>query len=82
MSLEEKVISIISKNIEKKLTVSLEKELISDLGVDSVSMLMITYAMEDEFGITIDDEDFKDIVTVKDIVAKLRLRYPAVESSK
>ena len=78
MSLEEKVISVISRNIEKKLTVTLEKEMIADLGVDSVSMLMITYAMEDEFGIAIDDEDFKDIVTVGDIVSKLRLRYPSI----
>lgn len=79
MSLEEKVLSIVAKNIEKKYEVTLEKEMIADLGTDSLAMLMIIHALEDEFNISINDDDFKDITIVKDIVTKLRARHPNLE---
>lgn len=84
MSLEEKVVSIISRNIEKKKkdAVSLSSDLVSDLGADSLAVIMIIQALEDEFGISIDDEDFKKIKTVRDIVENLKIRYPALLEMK
>ncbi|MBP7634058.1 acyl carrier protein [Candidatus Ozemobacteraceae bacterium] len=84
MSLEEKVVSIISRNIEKKKkdAVSLSSDLVSDLGADSLAVIMIIQALEDEFGISIDDEDFKKIKTVRDIVENLKTRYPALLEMK
>ncbi len=80
MSLEEKVVFIISRNIEKKKkdAVSLSSDLVVDLGADSLAVIMIIQALEDEFGISIDDEDFKKIRTVRDIVDNLKIRYPAL----
>ena len=82
MSLEEKVISIISKNVEKKKTVSLSQDLVADLGADSLAIIMIIQALEDEFNISIEDEDFKKIKTVGEIVEKLRIRYPSIDAVK
>ena len=45
-----------------------------DLFVDSVDMSMIIGDLEDEFEITITDEEFADVVTVNDIVEKLKAR--------
>ena len=79
MTLEETVISIVQNNLEKKYDVSLDTGLIEDLGIDSFDKLMIINAMEDEFSVTIDEEDFKDITKISDIVNKLREKYPEVE---
>lgn len=80
VSLEEKVISIISKNVEKKQPVALSHDLVADLGADSLAVIMIIQALEDEFDISIEDEDFRKIRTVGEIVEKLRAGYPAIEN--
>jgi len=45
-----------------------------DLFVDSIDMSMIIGDLEDEFEITITDDEFADVVTVNDIVEKLKAR--------
>ncbi len=80
MNLEEKVLAVVSKNIETKQDLDLSKKLIDDLGVDSLDTLMIINGLEDEFGIAINEEDFKDIKTIGDIVTALRQKYPGVEA--
>lgn len=71
MSLTENVISIIEKNIEKKVKVSADSVLTEDLEIDSFGRLMIVNALEDEYGVTISDEDISGLETVADIVHKL-----------
>jgi acyl carrier protein len=71
MNLTEKVISIIEKNLEKKVDVKPESKLIDDLGIDSFERLMIVNAVEDEFNISIVEEDLSKIITVSDIVISL-----------
>lgn len=80
MNLEEKVLATVSKNIETKQDLDLSRKLIDDLGVDSLDTLMIINGLEDEFGIAINEDDFKDIKTIGDIVAALRQKYPGVEA--
>jgi acyl carrier protein len=58
----------------KKRKITLESRLREDLFVDSVDMSMIIGDLEDEFEITITDEEFADVVTVNDIVEKLKAR--------
>lgn len=41
---------------------------IDDIGADSLDMVELTMALEDEFGISISDEDAQKIRTVKDAV--------------
>lgn len=42
---------------------------IDDLGADSLGMVDLAMALEDEFGITIPDEDLESIKTVGDAVS-------------
>lgn len=49
--------------------VKLDKSFTEDLDVDSLSMVEIIYACEDKFGVSIPDEDSKNLRTVGDAVA-------------
>ncbi len=47
---------------------ALESSLIEDLGADSLDLLSLFMALEDEFGGTITEEDTEDLATLRDIV--------------
>ena len=49
--------------------VQLDKNFVDDLDVDSLSMVEIIYACEEAFGVSIPDEDAKDLKTVVDAVS-------------
>lgn len=49
--------------------VQLDKSFTDDLDVDSLSMVEIIYACEEKFGVSIPDEDAKNLNTVGDAVA-------------
>ncbi|MCF7924845.1 MAG: acyl carrier protein [Candidatus Izimaplasma sp.] len=48
--------------------VTLDADLISDLGADSLDAVELIMTIEDEFGITVADKDANDLKTVKQIV--------------
>jgi acyl carrier protein len=48
------------------------QDLIDDLGADSLDMVELVMGLEEEFGITFDDEDVDKLQTVDSIVAYLR----------
>lgn len=78
MTLEERVIKTIEENLEKKAKVTATTDLRNDLGLDSFSMLMIVNALEDEFGISIEERNLNGINNVIDIVNGLKQHYPEV----
>jgi acyl carrier protein len=49
--------------------ITLGKSFVDDLDVDSLSMVEIATAAEDQFGVRIPDEDLKDLKTVGDAVS-------------
>lgn len=49
--------------------VQLDKSFIDDLDADSLAMSEIIYAAEDKFGVSIPDEEAKNLKTVGDAVA-------------
>lgn len=49
--------------------ITLDKNFVDDLDVDSLSMVEIATAAEDQFGVRIPDEDLKDLKTVGDAVS-------------
>jgi acyl carrier protein len=49
--------------------VQLDKSFTDDLDVDSLSMVEIIYAAEEKFGVSIPDEEAKNLKTVGDAVA-------------
>ena len=49
--------------------VQLDKSFVDDLDVDSLAMVEIIVGCEDKFGVTIPDEESKNLKTVGDAVA-------------
>ena len=49
--------------------VTLEKSFVDDLDVDSLSMVEVVVAAEEKFGVTIPDDEVKNLKTVGDAVA-------------
>ncbi len=50
------------------------KSVITDLGIDSLSMMQIVGEMESELGVLIPDEDLVELVTVGDLCSKVEQR--------
>ena len=48
--------------------ITLETDIINDLGADSLTVVDLAMALEDEFEIEMPDEELEDIKTVGDIV--------------
>ena len=54
-----------------------EASVITELGIDSLSMMQIVGEMETELGIMIPDEDLVEIITVGDLCKKVEARIAA-----
>lgn len=64
-----KVVDIIAKSFKlDPTTVTLDKSFQDDLGADSLEIVELVMALEEEFGIEISDEDAEKIRTVGDAV--------------
>lgn len=50
------------------------QSVITELGIDSLSMMQIVGEMETELGVIIPDEDLVELVTVGDLVSKVEQR--------
>ncbi len=68
-SVERRVIEIIVEQLGVSAEeVTLEASFIDDLGADSLDLVELIMAMEEEFSIEISDEDAEKIQTVQDVV--------------
>ena len=67
--MEQKIVKIIAEKLNKKPEqITLESRLVEDLGADSLDVVELLMAIEDEFGIEIPDEEIENIKTVDDLV--------------
>jgi len=68
-SLERRVIEIIVEQLGvSEEEVTMEASFVDDLGADSLDLVELIMAMEEEFGLEISDEDAEKILTVQDVV--------------
>ena len=68
-SVEEKVIAIVSEQLSiPKEDIKLESSFVDDLKADSLDVVELVMEFEDEFGVTIPDEDYEKIRTVGDAI--------------
>jgi acyl carrier protein len=68
-SVEKKVIEIIVEQLGvSEEEVTMEASFIDDLGADSLDLVELIMAMEEEFSLEISDEDAEKIQTVQDVV--------------
>ena len=49
-------------------TITLDTNLVDDLGADSLDVVELIMSIEDEFGVSISDEDAANLITVQRIV--------------
>ncbi|MDJ0867482.1 MAG: acyl carrier protein [Myxococcota bacterium] len=75
MALEQRVNEIIVEQLGvSKEEVVPEASLIDDLGADSLDIVELVMAMEEEFDLEISDEDAEKIQTIGDAIAYIRER--------
>lgn len=72
----EKVKSLLAEalNIADADKITMESNVLQDLGADSLDMVELLMSLETEFGITVPDEDAEQLVTVKGIVDYIEAR--------
>ncbi|MBE9523115.1 MAG: acyl carrier protein [Proteobacteria bacterium] len=69
MSIEEKIKKIICEQLEvNEKDVVPEASFVDDLGADSLDQVELIMAMEEEFDISISDEEAEKIATVRDAI--------------
>ncbi len=54
--------------------VTLESDIIKDLGFDSLDIVTLIMAVEDEYGFTADDDEIAALKTVGDVVSYIEKR--------
>ena len=70
MSVAEQVKELISKQLNKPIEdITNDKEVVKDLGADSLDVVEMLMNLEEECGITISEEDAVNIKTVGDIIS-------------
>jgi len=73
--IEEKVVQIVSKQMSvDKGEVSRKTSFVDDLNADSLDTVELVMELEDEFDLTIPDEEAEKIVSVGDAVSYLEKR--------
>ena len=72
-AVEEKVRKIVCEQLDvAEKDVVADASFVDDLGADSLDQVELIMAMEEEFGISIPDEDAEQIVTVKDAIEYIK----------
>ena len=67
--MEQKIVELIAEKLCKKPEqITMESRLVEDLGADSLDVVELIMSFEDEFGITLPDEDIAAMKTVGDVV--------------
>jgi len=68
MEINSKILSIISQNAQCGKAIKPEDLIVEDLGVDSLDKIMIIHDLEDEFNVTVEDDELRHIRVVQDII--------------
>lgn len=67
--MKEKIISLIAEKLSKKAdTIKDTDRLVEDLGADSLDIVELIMSFEDEFNVSLPDEDVAKLKTIGDIV--------------
>lgn len=75
MAVEEKVISIVSDQLDTpKDEIETSSSFVDDLKADSLDIVELVMALEDEFDIKIPDEDYDKIKTVGDVITYIEAK--------
>ncbi len=71
--MEEKIITLIADKLgKKKEAIKLDSHLVEDLGADSLDVVELIMTFEEEFGVSLPDEDVSKLKTVGDIIEYIK----------
>ena len=66
----EKVKEILVEELQlKESDITLDSELVNDLGINSLELADLVMICEEKFDIEIRDDDIRDFITVKDLIS-------------
>jgi acyl carrier protein len=69
MSIEERVVEIVMEQLDvTKEECALEASFMDDLGADSLDIVELIMAMEENFGVEISDDELTKIRTIQDVI--------------
>jgi len=75
MKIEDRVVAIIIRELGlEKETISPEKSFIDDLGLDSLDVMTLAMAIEEDFDIEVPDDEIEGIKTIQDVFDYLHKR--------
>ena len=67
--MKDKIISLIAEKLGKKpAQITLQSRLVEDLGADSLDIVELIITFEDEFGVSLPDEEVAKMKTIADVV--------------
>ena len=70
MSTFEKVQALFAEQFEcDPAIITMDTDMVEDLGADSLDVVELSMTVEDEFGITVEDDQASKMLKVRDIVA-------------
>lgn len=72
-----KVFSAVFEDSVDTVSIKPEASLREDIGINSIGLLYMAMAVEEEFGIKFDNEDFAAIHTVSDVIACIERKCKA-----
>lgn len=67
--MQEKIIKLVAEKLNKKVeNIKLDSRLVEDLGADSLDVVELIMSFEDEFGVSLPDEEVEKMKTIKDVI--------------
>ncbi len=75
MSITDKIKKIISDNIDTDFTIEDSTDLRKEIDIDSFDVLIIMNAIDDEFSISLEEDDFQQVKTPLEIASLLKEKY-------
>jgi acyl carrier protein len=75
MNIVDKIKKIIAENIDTDISIGNCTDLRKELEIDSFDVLMIMNAIDDEFSVSLEENDFQQIKTPEDIASLLKEKY-------
>lgn len=71
--MDEKIINLIADKLgKKKDAIKMDSRLVEDLGADSLDVVELIMTFEEEFGVSLPDEDVSKLKTVGDIIKYIK----------
>ena len=69
MEVYDKVVALLSEQLGiDKSRITPDSDIVKDLGADSLDVVQMLMSMEEEYGITVSEDDAANLKTVRDIV--------------